>query len=96
MFVIRYTWHFRYTSFVKARKLFPLIQPPETTLLRGVRAYESLTGAANTLALEWEFDSLQDWEKFSALFFADPKNAEPLREYPDAETSTLEIWKLME
>jgi hypothetical protein len=94
MFVVRYTWQFQDATFAKARKLFTGVQPPETNLLRGARDYEAVTGVNNTLALEWEFDNLQDWEKFSAMFFADPKIAKQLSEWPDAEISTTEIWKI--
>ncbi len=93
MFVIRYTWQFRDANMVKARQVFTAIHPPETTLLRGARGYESVTGNSNTLALEWEFESLQDWEKFGGFFFTDPKIAGLLSEWPDAEISTREIWK---
>jgi hypothetical protein len=93
MIVIRYTWCYQKTSFQKARKMFTEVKVPQTNLLRGTRAYESVTGTGYMLALEWEFESLSDWEKFSAQFFGLPENVELLRNYPEANVQTTEVWR---
>jgi hypothetical protein len=92
MIVIRFTWHYQEANFEKARKMFSEVKMPEPSLLRGARGYESVTGTANTLALEWEFDSLSDWEKFSEQFFALPGNVELFRDHPEAHIQTTEVW----
>jgi hypothetical protein len=58
MVVIRYTWHYQPTRFAKARQLVTEASLPESNALRAWRAYASRTGASNTVALEWEFESL--------------------------------------
>jgi hypothetical protein len=95
MIVIRYTWHYQDTDFQKARKMFTVVKVPQTNLLRGARGYESVTGTSYTLALEWEFESLSDWEKFSAQFFGLPENIELFRNYPEANIQTTEVWKMI-
>ena len=97
MVVIRYTWHIDASHFEEVRKLFMEIGPPESSALRGVRSYQSRTGLENTLALEWEFESLAKWEEFLPQFYALPKNADKLRKWNELVpgSATTEIWDLL-
>ena len=97
MVVIRYTWHYQPSRFAKARQLVMGATLPESNALRAWRAYASRTGANNTVALEWEFDSLAKWEEFSAQFFALPENAEYFRKWLEVEPSsgTCEVWDVI-
>jgi len=83
MVVIRHTWHIEAPRFEEARKVFMEVKLPESKALRGVRGYRSRTGLANTLALEWEFESLAEWEEFSAQFGALPENAALFRKWAE-------------
>ena len=97
MVVIRMTWHIG-AHFEEARKLFTEIKPPESSALRGGRAYQSRTGLENTLALEWEFESLAKWAEFLPQFAALPQNADKFRKWNELVPvgATIEIWDLLE
>jgi hypothetical protein len=97
MVVIRYTWHIE-AHFEEVRKLFTEIRPPKASPLRGARAYQSRTGLTNTLALEWEFESLAKWEEFLPQFVALPENADKFRQWNELVRgdSTVEVWDLLE
>ena len=99
MIVVRYTWqNIPASHFEEARKLWMEIGPPESSVLRGVRDYLSKTGPGNTLALEWEFDSLADWEAFLSQFAAVPEYADKFRRWDELvpNAATIEIWDLLE
>jgi hypothetical protein len=93
MIVIRITWHYSHMNFNKARKLFTEVKIPQTNLLRGARGYEAVTGTGYTMALEWEFDRLSDYETFREQFNKLPENIEIFRDYPESNVQTTEIWK---
>ena len=97
MVVIRYTWHIE-AHFEEARKVWMEVRTPESSALRGFRGYQARTGLTNTLALEWEFESLADWEAFLPQFAALPANAEKLRRWDELVPggATVEIWDLLE
>lgn len=97
MVVIRMTWHIE-AHFEEVRKLFTEIRPPESSPLCGGRAYQSRTGLTNTLALEWEFESLAKWEEFLPQFRALPENADKFRRWNELVRggSTVEVWDLLE
>ncbi len=80
----------------KAREASLKISPPQASKLRGYRFYECSVGPGDTMALEWDFDCLADYEEFLTLFFAAPENAEGLSQWPDSVSSTTEIWELKE
>jgi hypothetical protein len=97
MVVIRYTWHVPGPNFQEVRKLFTEIGPPESSALRAGRGYQSRTGLTNTLALEWEFESLAKWEAFLPQFFALPENADKFRRWNElvSGSATVEVWDLL-
>jgi hypothetical protein len=97
MVVVRYTWHYQSSRFGKAQQLVQEANVPEASALRGWRAYRSRTGTTNTVALEWEFESLADWEAFAAQFFALPANADYFRKWMEVEPSsgTCEVWDVI-
>ena len=80
------------------RKLFTEIGPPESSALRACRCYQSRTGLTNTLALEWEFESLAEWEGFLPQFSALPENADKFRKWNELVPAgaTVEVWDLLE
>jgi hypothetical protein len=97
MVVIRYTWHVSTPQYAEARKAWTEVRPPKSALRRA-RTYEARTGLARTLALEWEFDSLKDWEEFLPQFGALPENADPFRRWNELVPggATIEVWDLLE
>jgi hypothetical protein len=96
MIVVRYTWHIG-AHFQEALKAWMEVKPPESSLLRAYRAYQSRTGLEHTLALEWEFESLTKWEEFLPQFAALPANAEAFRRWDELvpNGATVEIWDLL-
>jgi len=96
MVVIRMTWHIG-AHFEEVRKLWIEIKPPESSPLRAYRGYEARTGLTNTLALEYEFESLAAWEEFLPQLFALPANADKLRRWAELVPggATVEIWDLL-
>ena len=96
MIVVRYTWHVE-ANFAEVRKLFMEITMPEVSALRGGRGYQAKTGLDRTLALEWEFDSLADWEKFVPQFWGNPANADKFRRWNELTNAaaTIEVWELL-
>lgn len=98
MIVIRYTWHIDASHMEEVRKLFLAIQPPPASALRQGRGYQSRTGVENTLALEWEFESLAEWEAFLPQFSAYPPNADKFRRWGELVpgSATIEVWDLIE
>ena len=97
MVVIRYTWHIE-AHFEEVRKLFTEIRPPKASSLRAYRGYEARTGLTNTLALEYEFESLAKWEEFLPQLFALPENADKFRRWNELVRggATVEVWDLLE
>jgi hypothetical protein len=97
MVVIRREWRYLASRFSQARQVVMDGKMPESSVLRGWRVYASRTGAGNTIALEWEFESLANWEEFSAQFFAMPENAEVFRKWLEIEPSseTTEVWEVI-
>ena len=98
MIVVRYTWHIEAPRYEEVCKLFTSMGVPEAGTLRGVRGYQARTGVTNTLALEWEFDSLGDWERFWEQFAAVPENVEKLRRWDELVpgSGTCEVWDLLD
>ena len=74
------------------------VKAPKSSALRGSRDYEAKTGPGNTLALEWEFDSLADWEAFLSQFGAVRENVEKFRRWDELVLggATVEIWDLLD
>lgn len=98
MVVIRMSWHVDSPHMDEALKAMRASKPPKGSVLRGGRLYRARTGHHNTLAVEWEFDSLADWETFSAQLFASPENAPFFRRWAELAPlgSTTEVWNLVE
>jgi hypothetical protein len=73
------------------------VKPPEAKGLRGYRTYSSRTGQTNTIALEWEFDSLAEWEQFMPHFATAPVNAELFRKWDELVpgSSVCDVWDLL-
>jgi hypothetical protein len=97
MIVVRFTWHYQGTRFATAQRLVTEPSMPESTALRGWRVYRSRTGLQDTIALEWEFENLADWEGFSAEFFALPANVEFFRKWREVEpdSSICDVWEVI-
>jgi len=96
MIVVRYTWHIG-AHFQEVRKVWGEIKLPESSPLRAYRGYLARTGYNKTIALEYEFESLADWEAFLPQLFALPANAEAFRRWDELvpNGATVEIWDLL-
>ena len=95
MIVVRYTWQIG-AHFEEVRKVWSEIRVPESSPLRAYRSYQSRTGYNKTLALEYEFESLADWEAFLAQLFTLPANADKFRRWDELVPggAMVEIWDL--
>ncbi len=94
MIVVRYEWRFQRSQMQEVLKMFFAVNVPEKSELLNYRSYKSITGLEETLALEWEFESMAKWEEFQPKFGA--ANREALRDWPNAIQSKIEVWQVLE